>query len=181
MNDNKLPRYSERDRDHLPEVGPSLHGVREVEIHSITPLNTKIPYYGFIGPEGDGSPQGGAVALSQAQTRHIHAELEKLITAWDNEPRDLVAEVDSILQDARHISSNRASQGYEIETDGATVLVYHHNGRGRDALAVNILARYADTLEKAGYVGPGDSSRPLIGAADHSTYVEAVPPAATSF
>lgn len=176
-----LTPYTRRDRGCLPRVEADWVGVRQVVIGDIGRYLSSFEYYAPMPPDENGTPQGGALVLSQAQVRHIHAELGVLINGWDNTPRDLIAEADTVLCDAGHLGRSRASQGFEIETDGTTVFVYHHDGRGRDAFDTNI-ARYADTLEKAGYTGPGGSPRPLMNASDYyAACVEAIPPAATSF
>ncbi|MGW2657034.1 hypothetical protein ACWC1D_25680 [Streptomyces sp. NPDC001478] len=177
-----LPHHSEIDRDHLPPVEEELDGVRQAVIGDIGHFRSG--FYVPIAPAEGGTPRGGMLSLSQAQLRHLHAELGKLIGRWDSEPRDLADEADRILGSApgrRFFSRTRASSGYEIETDGTTVHVYLHTGHGR-ARDASHLYSYARALADAGYTGPGDHAAPVVCASDGCpARVEAVPPAATSF
>lgn len=186
-----LPHYSEIDRSHMPPVDEDLNGVRQVVIHDIGRFRSGFEYYAPIAPTEDGTPKGGMLSLSQAQVRHLHAELGKLIERWDTEPRDLADEVDRILRSThghRFLSRVRGSSGYEIETDGTAVRVYHHTGRGRDRNTGHIYS-YARALQDAKYTGPGDNAAPIVYTPDDqaaapddvAARVEAIPPAATSF
>lgn len=171
------PHWKDADRTIMPIVKPGLLGVRTASVGWIGRLRAGVEVY---APVPDVS-QGGILELHQAQVRHLHAELGKLVEQWDTEPRNLVAEADTILGDAGCLGRNRASTGYEVETDGTAVHVYHHAGRGRDSHSLNLF-NYAKTLAAAGYTGPGENATPIVRAPDgHAARVEAIPPAAESF
>jgi hypothetical protein len=171
------PHWKDADRTIMPTVEPGLLGVRTAAVGWVGRLRAGVETYAPV-PDVE---QGGILELGQAQVRHLHAELGKLIEKWDTEPRDLVAEADTILRDAGHLGRNRASHGYEVETNGTVVHVYHHTGRERDPHTVNLFA-YSRTLAAAGYTGPGDNAEPIVHAPDdHPARVEATPPAAESF
>lgn len=172
------PHWTEQDRTIMPTVEPDLLGVRRVTVGWIGRLNAGAEVYAPV----PGVDQGGTLELGQAQVRHLYAEFGKMIKQWDTEPRDLAAEVDAILSDARprFTARARASQGYEIETDGTAVYVYHHDGRGRISADDNPshLYAYAEVLKKAGYTSA---------TVEHATEerptrrVRAIPPAAEDF
>lgn len=176
-----LPHFRQRDRNHLPPVEPSIMGIREALICDITPIRAGgMKYYAPIGPADDGTPRGGVLQLSQAQVRHLAKQLTAMVEQWDTEPRDLAAEADMILWDRGYLGRNRASRGYEIETDGTSVYVYFSDGREH----INgPFEQYAHALATAGYTGPDGIGRPVIedGTDEHAPRVRAIPPAAESF
>lgn len=166
------PHWKEVDRSIMPTVEPGLLGVRRAAVGWIGRLRDGVETY---APVAD-VKQGGILELSQAQARHLHAELGKLIEKWDSEPRDLVAEVDTVLRDAGHVGRNRASQGYEVETDGNDVHVYHNAGDGRVSYW-DALEKYAQALTAAGYYDV-TVQRETVNRAGR---VVAIPPAAEDF
>ncbi|MET7363196.1 hypothetical protein ABZS76_32830 [Streptomyces sp. NPDC005562] len=172
------PSWKNADPNILPSVKPSLIGVRRTAVGWIGRLRAGAEMYAPV-PDVD---QGGLLELSQAQVRHLYAEFGKRIAEWDNEPRDLVGEADEILSDAGHFGRNRASTGFEVETDGAVVYVYHSTGRGRDERN-ETHAAYARALKGAGYTGLEGAPEPTVQGAteEHAARVVAVPPAAESF
>lgn len=181
MNDIDLsgqPHWTEQDRTIMPTVEPSLLGIRRVTVGWIGRLNAGMELYAPV-PDVE---QGGTLELGQAQVRHLYAEFGKMIKEWDTEPRDLAEEADKTLSSAgrRFTSRARASEGYEVETDGAAVYVYHSD---RGEYTAHNLTAYADALSKAGYTGPKGASAPVIegGSEDIVSRVHAVPPAAESF
>ena len=86
------------------------------------------------------------------------------------------------LWQAGHKGRNRASTGYEIETDGSAVYVYHSN-RGERGRGMEPFGPYLHVLKQAGYTGPDGSPEPKAQAATdgHAARIVAVPPAAESF
>lgn len=173
------PLWSDQDRTIMPTVEESLLGVRRATVGWIGRLRAGLELYAPV-PDID---QGGTLELGQAQVRHLYAEFGKLIEKWDTEPRDLVAEVDKTLStghDGKFTSRTRASQGYDVETDGNDVFVYHHDGRGRigdDSPHLPKLYAYAHALKDAGY-----QEVSVQGAADgRAARVVAIPPAAEDF
>lgn len=172
------PHWKDADRTIMPTVEEGLLGVRMAAVGWIGRLRAGVETYAPV-PDVD---QGGILELGQAQVRHLHAELGKLIEKWDTEPRDLADEADIILRDAGHLGRNRASTGYEVETDGTVVHVYHHDGRGRSR-HLGPFQAYAHSLEAAGYTGPDGAPFPEVERAtdEHPTRVHAIPPAAESF
>jgi len=173
-----LPRISEIDRTVMPSVEEELTGIHQVIVGTIGRFRSGFEYYAPVDHDGP----GGMLSLSQAQTRHLTKELVALVQKWDTEPRDLAAEADMILRDAGHRGRNRASSGYEIETDGTAVYVYYADGRGRGRHTF-YLSRYAEVLKQAGYTSPDNGSAPVIegGTDEHAPRVYAIPPAAESF
>lgn len=172
------PHWRDADRTIMPTVEEGLLGVRTAAVGWIGRLRAGVETYAPV-PDVD---QGGLLELGQAQARHLHAELGKLIEKWDTEPRDLADEADIILRDAGHLGRNRASTGYEIETDGTAVYVYHHDGHQRTR-GMSHIGQYAYVLERAGYTGPEGSQAPTVQSAndDHAARLVAIPPAAESF
>ncbi|MEU6362181.1 hypothetical protein [Streptomyces albidoflavus] len=166
------PSWADVDRTTLPTVERSLAGVRRLAVGWIGRLRAGAETYAPVPDVG----RGGILELSQAQTRHLYAELGKHISEWDSEPRDLTAEADTILRDANHVGRNRASSGYEIETDGTAVHVYHSN-RGERSSDLYPLHRYADTLRDSGYTGVKVEEQ----TEEHAARVVATPPAAEDF
>lgn len=182
---NILPHYSKIDRTAMPSVQLSLDGIRRLVVGPIARFRAGDEMY---APTTTDAVRWGLLSLSQAQARHLYAELGKHITAWDTEPRDLEQEVDKILSSAaghRFTSRTRASQGYEVETwyesDSDTVVfVYHHDGReriGEDSPHLRYLYEYAETLKGAGYTGVEVQAA----SEQHGARVHAIPPAAESF
>ncbi|MFJ4902947.1 hypothetical protein [Streptomyces sp. NPDC088727] len=173
------PSWKSKDPNIMLAVEEDMIGVRRVVVAWIGRLRSRAESY---TPVAD-AHQGGPLMLSQAQTRHLHAELGKQIARWDTEPRDMVAEADEFLSEAGYTGRKRASTGYEIETNGEAVHVYHATtgGRVNDEDTEHLL-RYATALKKAGYTGPGDSAEPVVHAPDgQAAHIVAVPPAAESF
>ncbi|MEV7675033.1 hypothetical protein [Streptomyces sp. NPDC088752] len=170
------PHWISHDRTILPQVEEDLVGIRRAVVAWIGRLNAGVETYAPV-PDID---QGGTLELSQAQARHLHAELGKLISKWDTEPRDLIAEADEILRGAGHIGRNRASKGYEVTTDGSAVYVYHQDGRGPIGADDNPshLYAYAGALKDAGYT---DVTVNAATEEQPARRVRAVPPAAESF
>lgn len=166
------PHWETYDRTIMPQVEEGLLGIRTAVVAWIGRLQAGLETY---APVAD-VDQGGTLELTQTQTRHLYAELGKLIEKWDTEPRDLAQEVDKILSRAagrRFTSRTRASKGYKVETDGTAVYVYHHNGEDRVSYRY-LLEGYADALAAAGYsevdVQPETVNR--------AARVHAIPPAA---
>jgi hypothetical protein len=172
------PSWTDYDRSIMPAVEPGFSGIRTVLVGWIGRLRAGVEVYAPV----PGLHQGGGLQLTQAQVRHLHAELGRQIERWDTEPRDLIAEADEILRLGGHTGRKRASTGYEIETDGTTVYVYHsHMGeRGR---GMTPIGQYAHVLAEAGYTGPDGSPAPAVHSAtgEHAARVIAVPPPAESF
>jgi hypothetical protein len=173
------PHWTDYDRSIMPQVEPGLLGIRTAVVAWIGRLRAGIETY---APVAD-VHQGGALELTQAQTRHLHAELGKLIEKWDTEPRDMPGEVDKILSMAagrRFTSRTRATRGYEVETNGNDVFVYHHDGReriGDDSPHLRYLYAYAEVLTGAGY----HEARVQNATDEHAARVVAIPPAAEDF
>ncbi|PPS89586.1 hypothetical protein [Streptomyces sp. MH60] len=166
------PHWTEQDRTIMPTVEPSLLGVRRVTVGRIGRLRADVELYAPV-PDIN---QGGTLELGQAQVRHLYAEFGKMIEQWDTEPRDLAAEADTILRDAKNLGRSRASSGYEIETDGTAVYVYHNDGRERSP-HLRALYPYSDVLRDSGYTGVKLEEQ----TDDHAARVVATPPAAEDF